>query len=68
METVKKGRRRINQAALDRIKEAGRDRIIIQKKDWKLKTPPGMHILRKYLKAEYRVQSLVAGGWVVKKV
>ncbi len=68
METVPKGRKRINQPAFDKIKAAGKKEVIITKKEWNLATPPGAHILRKYLKDEYKVQSLVEGGWVIKKI
>lgn len=69
METVKKGRRPLNTKAFEKIRAAGKKRIIITRKEWKLVTPPGAHILRKYLKAEYEVRTLVDGeGWLVKRI
>ncbi len=69
METKKVGRKRINQPAFDAISAAGKKEIVIMKKGWKLVTPPGAHILRKYLKREYKVSTLANGrGWVIKRV
>lgn len=68
-ETVDKGRRRINQAAFDRIEKAGSKPVVVLKTAWKLAIPPGAHILRKYLKTEYEVATLLSGkGWLVKRV
>lgn len=69
MQVKAKGRRRHNQKALDIIREAGKNRVFITKKQWKLVRPPGAYILRKRLGAEYVVQSLINDeGWVIKKV
>ncbi len=66
MDIKKRGRKRINQAAFDAILAAGKNEIIIKKKNWKLVTPPGSHLLRKYLKKEYRVNTLANdSGWIV---
>lgn len=68
MEVKKSGRKPINLEQFLRIKKAGSKKIIVLKRDWKLATPPGAWILRKYLKAEYTVQSLLDNtGWVIKK-
>lgn len=69
MEVKKKGRRRINSKAFEKIGAAGKDTIFINKKEWKLATPPGAHILRRYLKKEYKVQTAADNsGWVVKRI
>lgn len=64
-----KGRKRTNQAAFDIILAAGKKEVVIMKKEWKLATPPGAHLLRKYLKHEYRVRTIEGDiGWVIKRV
>lgn len=69
MEVKPKGRKRTNQAAFDVILKAGRKPVDIKKKDWKLATPPGAFILRKYLKREYEVRTLADdSGWRIKQV
>lgn len=68
MEVKRKGRRPTNSRAFEKIRQAGRKEVVISRREWKLVVPPGAHILRKYLKAEYTVRSLVGDkGWVVKK-
>ncbi len=68
-ETKSKGRRRLNQVCFNKILAAGKEQIMITKKEWKLETPPGAHILRKYLKKEYKVATLKdESGWLVKRV
>jgi hypothetical protein len=65
----KKGRRRLNQAVFDSIEKAGKKELVIHKSAWKLRTPPGHHILFQYLKKHYKVQTLANDkGWVVKRV
>lgn len=69
MEVKRKGRKRTNQAAFDLIEAAGSKPVVVKKKAWKLATPPGAHILRKYLKREYEVRTLKdESGWLVKRV
>lgn len=69
MEVVKKGRKRTNAKALEKIAEAKGSTVIISTKEWKLVTPPGAYILRKYLGREYLVRTLSDGtGWVIKRV
>jgi len=65
---VSKGRPRMNQKAFDKILAAKKGEVIITNKEWKLATPPGAHLLRKYLKTEYIVRT-VAGkkSWLIKK-
>lgn len=66
METKKAGRKRINQPAFDKIAKAGKNEVVIKRKEWNLVTPPGAHLLRKYLKREYKVMSLMDGtGWLI---
>lgn len=66
LEVKKKGRPRTNEEAFIRIARAGFKKVIIKKKEWKLATPPGAHLLRKYLKNEYKVNSLADNsGWIV---
>ncbi len=65
METKKVGRKRINQPAFDKID--GRKQVFITRKEWKLVTPPGAHLLRKYLGKEYVVRTAVDdSGWLIK--
>lgn len=67
LEVKKKGRPRTNEEAFMRIARAGFKTVVIKKKEWKLATPPGAHLLRKYLKNEYQVHSLADNsGWIVK--
>lgn len=69
MEVVKKGRKRTNTKAFEKISAGGKETVIISTKEWKLATPPGANILRKYLKKEYVVRTLADGtGWVIKRV
>lgn len=64
-----KGRKRMNQKAFDTILAAGRKKVVIMKKEWKLATPPGAHLLRKYLKKEYKVQTIEGDiGWVIRQI
>lgn len=64
-----KGRKRTNQAAFDMILEGGKAKILVLKKAWKLKTPPGAYLLRKYLGKEYEVRTLEDNsGWIVSRV
>ena len=64
-----KGRKRTNQKAFDAIMAAGKSQCLITRREWKLATPPGAHLLRKYLKREYLVRTLADNsGWVVKRV
>ena len=68
LQVKRPGRKPTNTAAFGKIASAGKKQITILKKEWKLKVPPGAHILRKYLKAEYKVNSLENGkGWIIKK-
>lgn len=68
MEVKSKGRKQTNVKAFEKIRAAKKNKIIIFKSEWKLVTPPGAHILRKYLKAEYVVQTLANDkGWVIKR-
>lgn len=68
MQVKKKGRKPINDRAFTKIREAGRKEVLVTRKEWKLVTPPGAYILRKYLKAEYQVQTLIDdSGWVIKR-
>lgn len=65
-ETKKPGRKRINQKAFDMILANGREETLMKRKDWKLVTPPGAHLLRKYLKKEYVVATLKDdSGWLI---
>lgn len=69
MELKKKGRKPLNLVAFNKIVAAKKAEVFISRKEWKLVTPPGAHILRKYLKMEYKVQSLANNkGWVIKRV
>ena len=69
MEVVKKGRKNTNTKAFEKIVSGGKETVIISKKEWKLATPPGAHILRQRLKKEYVVRTLADGsGWVIKRV
>lgn len=68
-EVKSKGRPRTNQAAFDKIQAAGERRVSVSKKEWRLATPPGAHILRRYLRREYEVKTLKDNsGWVVQRV
>lgn len=69
MKTKPKGRKLINTAAFNKISsiDIGKS-IIMQRKNWKLVVPPGAHILRKYLRREYEVRSLIGdSGWIIKR-
>ncbi len=69
MEVKKKGRRRTNEAALLKIQQAGNKRVAILRKEWKLATPPGAYLLRKYLKKEYEVRTLEDNsGWLIQRI
>lgn len=69
MQIKKKGRKRTNEAAFEKIREAGRETVVILAREWKLVTPPGAYILRKYLGREYKVNTLVGDkGWAIKRV
>ncbi len=40
--------------------------IIMKKKDWKMKTLPGAHIIRRYTNREFKVETLLdESGWVI---
>ncbi len=66
METKKKGRKRLNQAAFDKIERKGNTQSIIKRSEWKLMTPPGKYILRQYLGKEYIVSTLADdSGWII---
>lgn len=68
MEVKKKGRKPTNEAAFQKIKNAGSKEVVLLRSEWKLATPPGAYNLRQYLKAEYKVESLTNDrGWVIKK-
>lgn len=65
-ELVPKGRKRINQAAFDAILANGKEETFMKKDKWKLVTPPGAHLLRKYLHKEYVVSSFSdRSGWLI---
>jgi hypothetical protein len=69
MDVKKKGRPRTNDEAFMRIVRAGNKKTVVKKKEWKLATPPGAHILRKYLKREYKVETLADdSGWLITRV
>lgn len=68
METKKVGRKRINQAAFDAILASGKKEMVMKRSKWNLVTPPGAHLLRKYLKREYKVETLANdSGWLIKR-
>ena len=65
-QTKKSGRKRINQKAFDKIASNTHKKTFITKREWNLVTPPGAHILRKYLNREFKVETLVDNsGWIV---
>lgn len=67
-ETKKAGRKPINLPALTKIANAGRSEVVIRRREWRLVVPPGAHLLRQKLGAEYVVKSLADNsGWVVKR-
>lgn len=40
--------------------------IVIKKKDWTIKTPPGQHIIRRHTGREFKVETLAdESGWKV---
>lgn len=40
--------------------------IVMKKKDWKMKTLPGAHIIRRYLNREFKVETLLdESGWKI---
>ena len=42
------------------------DSIVIKKKDWTIKTPPGQHIIRRHTGLEFKVETLAdESGWKV---
>lgn len=65
---VKKGRKPTNQDAFDKVGALKKgESLVIKKKDWKIKTPPGKNILRRHIGREYEVATLAdKSGWFVK--
>jgi len=66
--TVKtKGRVPSNDKAFARILATPKGEfIIIKNREWKLKTPVGSHIIRKYIKIETKIETLANDlGWKV---
>ncbi len=63
----KPGRDPKNQKAFDKINNiAPGYYLIMKKKDWKMKTLPGAHIIRRYTNREFKVETLLdESGWVI---
>ena len=63
----KPGRDPKNQKAFDKINSLKKGEfMIMKKKDWKMKTLPGAHIIRRYTNREFKVETLLdESGWVI---
>lgn len=67
VQVKKPGRKPRNQKAFDRIIALEKGESLIMKvKDWKLATPPGANIIRRYTNREFQVQTLIDdSGWQI---
>ena len=67
IQVKKTGRRSINTKAFETISKIKKGSFIIfPKKDWKLMTLPGAHILRRHTGREFQVQTLLDdSGWKI---
>lgn len=67
IEVKKKGKKTRNNDAFETISALVEGEfIVIKKKDWKMKTLPGSHLLRRRLHREFQVQTLKDdSGWKI---
>ena len=64
-EVVKKGKRTRNNEAFGLLETTPKgESIIILKEDWKMKTIPGRHLIRRRIHREFLMETLKNGtGW-----
>lgn len=67
IEVKKKGKKTRNNEAIEKISALKKGEfIVLSKKDWKMKTLPGSHLLRRRLSREFQVNTLKdESGWKI---
>ena len=67
VQVKKPGRKPANPEAFAKIAAVKKgDSIIVLRKDWTIKTPPGQHIIRRHTGREFKVETLAdETGWKV---
>lgn len=63
----RKGRKPSNAEAFEKINAVKKgDSLVVLRKDWKIKTVPGQHIIRRHTGREFKVETLIdESGWKV---
>lgn len=67
IEVKKKGKKRINNEAFEKIENLkSGEFLIVTKEEWKMKTIPGSHLMRRRLLREFKVETLKDdSGWKI---